>query len=57
MVASGKNSDLSAVGPLFMVGMPGPRVDRGVRELVRELHVGGIVLFGRNLESYSRSVS
>ena len=54
MVASGKNSDLSAVGPLFMVGMPGPRVDRGVRELVRELHVGGIVLFGRNLESYKQ---
>ena len=51
MVASGKNSDLSAMGSLFMVGMPGPRVDRGVRELVRELHVGGIVLFGRNLES------
>jgi beta-N-acetylhexosaminidase len=33
-----------------MVGIPGPRVDRAVRELVRELRVGGIILFARNLE-------
>jgi beta-N-acetylhexosaminidase len=33
-----------------MVGLPGPRVDGAVRELLRELHVGGIILFARNLE-------
>jgi beta-N-acetylhexosaminidase len=51
MAASEHNRDLAAVGPLFMVGLPGPRVDGAARELVRELRVGGIILFARNLES------
>jgi beta-N-acetylhexosaminidase len=42
--------EIHAVGPLFMAGLAGPRVDREARELVRELKVGGIILFGRNLE-------
>lgn len=33
-----------------MVGLPGPRVDLVARELVRELRVGGVILFARNLE-------
>ncbi len=37
-------------GPLFMVGLPGPRVDQVARELVRDLQVGGVALFARNLE-------
>jgi beta-N-acetylhexosaminidase len=50
MGASGNNQGLTAAGPLFMVGLPGPRVDGAARELVRELRVGGIILFARNLE-------
>ena len=38
-------------GQLLMVGIPGPRLDAVARELVRDLKVGGIILFARNLES------
>jgi beta-N-acetylhexosaminidase len=34
-----------------MVGLPGPRVDAAARELVRDLQVGGIILFARNIET------
>jgi beta-N-acetylhexosaminidase len=44
------SSELSAFGQLLMVGLPGPRLDSVARELVRELQVGGIILFARNLE-------
>ncbi|MEJ2071535.1 MAG: glycoside hydrolase family 3 N-terminal domain-containing protein, partial [Syntrophobacterales bacterium] len=51
MAASGNKGELSSVGPLFMVGLPGVKVDQEARELVRELRVGGIILFARNLET------
>jgi beta-N-acetylhexosaminidase len=51
MATSEKKGEFSSVGPLFMVGIPGARVDREARELVRELRVGGIILFARNLEA------
>jgi len=38
-------------GQLLMVGLPGPAMDDAARELVRDLKVGGIILFARNLES------
>ena len=38
-------------GQLMMVGLPGPRVDTVARELVRDLKVGGIILFARNIEA------
>lgn len=38
-------------GQLLMVGIPGPRMDGVARELVRDLKVGGIILFARNIES------
>jgi beta-N-acetylhexosaminidase len=50
MAAPGKNGDWGAVGPLFMVGIPGPRLDNETRDLLRKLRVGGIILFARNLE-------
>jgi beta-N-acetylhexosaminidase len=50
-MAPGHDRDLGSVGPLFMVGIPGPRLDKEARELVRELRVGGIILFARNIES------
>ncbi len=34
-----------------MVGLPGPRLDPVARELVRDLKVGGVILFARNIES------
>lgn len=37
-------------GQLLMVGIPGPGLDAVARELVRDLQVGGIILFARNLE-------
>lgn len=50
MTAPGNAEDWRAVGPLFMVGLPGTRVDNASRELVRKLRVGGVILFARNLE-------
>jgi beta-N-acetylhexosaminidase len=41
----------STWGQLLMVGIPGPRVDAEARELVRDLKVGGVILFARNIES------
>jgi beta-N-acetylhexosaminidase len=37
-------------GQLLMVGIPGPRVDAVARDLVRDLKVGGVILFARNIE-------
>jgi beta-N-acetylhexosaminidase len=34
-----------------MVGLPGPRMDAVAREMVRDLKVGGIILFARNIET------
>jgi len=50
MGAMEKNQGWGQVGPLFMVGIPGPRVDQVTREMVRELRIGGIILFARNVE-------
>jgi len=38
-------------GQLLMVGLPGPRVDAVAREMVRDLKVGGVILFARNIEA------
>jgi beta-N-acetylhexosaminidase len=38
-------------GQLLMVGIPGPRLDAVAQELVRDLQVGGVILFARNIES------
>jgi beta-N-acetylhexosaminidase len=38
-------------GQLLMVGIPGPRMDEVARELMRDLKVGGVILFARNIES------
>lgn len=41
--------DLKAVGQFFMTGIRGHQVDAEARALIRELQVGGIILFARNL--------
>jgi beta-N-acetylhexosaminidase len=38
-------------GQVLMVGIPGPEVEEAARELVRDLRVGGIILFARNLQN------
>lgn len=50
-MAAAKAKEGRAAGPLFMVGLPGPRLDHAARELVRGLQVGGVILFARNLEN------
>jgi len=46
-----KAQEVSFWGQLLMVGLPGPRMDSTARELVRDLKVGGIILFARNIEA------
>lgn len=46
----GEGAGLAFFGQLLMAGLPGPRLDPVARELVRDLQVGGVILFARNLE-------
>ncbi len=41
---------MQTYGQVFMVGLPGPRVEEAARELVQGLGVGGVILFARNIE-------
>lgn len=41
---------MQSYGQVFMVGLPGSRVEGVARGLVQDLGVGGIILFARNLE-------
>jgi beta-N-acetylhexosaminidase len=38
-------------GRLLFVGLPGTRLDKHLREVLREVRPGGVILFGRNVES------
>ena len=38
------------IGQLFMSGMPGTRLDEGTASLIRDYHLGGVILFSRNVE-------
>src|ERR1051325_6620139 len=39
------------IGQFFFIGLPGTEVDAEARELIEEIQPGGIILFGRNVES------
>jgi beta-N-acetylhexosaminidase len=39
------------VGQFFFIGLPGSELDAEARELVDEIKPGGIILFGRNVET------
>lgn len=39
------------VGQFLFIGLPGPEIDQEARELIEEIKPGGIILFGRNIES------
>ncbi len=38
------------IGRLFMVGIPGPGLDPGTEDLIRNWGLGGVILFARNIE-------
>jgi beta-N-acetylhexosaminidase len=39
------------IGQFFFIGLPGTALDPDARELIEEIKPGGIILFGRNVES------
>jgi beta-N-acetylhexosaminidase len=39
------------IGQFFFIGLPGPELDDEARWLIEEIKPGGIILFGRNVES------
>src|ERR1043166_6816110 len=39
------------VGQFFFIGLPGTTIDAEARELIEEIKPGGIILFGRNVDS------
>ena len=39
------------IGQFFFIGLPGTELDAEARELIEEIKPGGIILFGRNVES------
>ncbi|MGM0382435.1 MAG: beta-N-acetylhexosaminidase [Thermodesulfobacteriota bacterium] len=38
------------IGRLFIGGMPGPELDTNTMKLIADYHLGGIILFSRNIE-------
>ncbi|MFN2577261.1 MAG: glycoside hydrolase family 3 N-terminal domain-containing protein [Pyrinomonadaceae bacterium] len=39
------------IGQFFFIGLPGKTIDSDARDLIEEIKPGGIILFGRNVES------
>src|SRR5438309_283590 len=39
------------IGQFFFIGLPGTTIDSEARDLIEEIKPGGIILFGRNVES------
>src|ERR1700738_4703613 len=39
------------IGQFFFIGLPGTELDDEARSLIEEIKPGGIILFGRNVES------
>ena len=39
------------IGQFFFIGLPGTEIDATARELLEEIKPGGVILFGRNVES------
>src|SRR5437773_12427446 len=39
------------IGHLFFIGLPGTELDEEAQSLIEEIKPGGIILFGRNVES------
>jgi beta-N-acetylhexosaminidase len=39
------------IGQFFFIGLPGTEIDEDTRQLIEEIKPGGIIIFGRNVES------
>ncbi len=39
------------IGQLFFIGLPGTKLDDDTRALIKQIQPGGIIIFGRNVES------
>src|SRR5207244_271896 len=39
------------IGQVFFIGLPGTELDEEARTLIEEIKPGGIILFGRNVET------
>jgi beta-N-acetylhexosaminidase len=50
-VSDEKDSLVRKAGRLLFIGLPGTRLDRSQRQMLREVRPGGVILFGRNVES------
>jgi beta-N-acetylhexosaminidase len=37
------------IGQIFFIGLPGTELDAASRELIEEIHPGGVIIFGRNV--------
>src|SRR5437764_15283088 len=51
LAGSTKESLEQKAGRLLFIGLPVTRLDRQQRALLREVRPGGVILFGRNIES------
>ena len=51
MRGQGKMNLRERIGSLFMVGFDGTEVPDSLTELIRDFHVGGVILFKRNITS------
>jgi beta-N-acetylhexosaminidase len=54
IVSTGEGNEESLerkAGRLLFVGLPATKLDRHLREFLREVRPGGVILFGRNVES------
>ncbi|HKP35797.1 MAG TPA: glycoside hydrolase family 3 N-terminal domain-containing protein [Pyrinomonadaceae bacterium] len=39
------------IGQFFFIGLPGTEIDEETRKLIQEINPGGVIIFGRNVES------
>jgi len=40
------------IGRLFMAGLAGPEVDSDTVDLIQSYHLGGIIIFSRNVRTH-----
>ncbi|MDR1701368.1 MAG: glycoside hydrolase family 3 protein, partial [Sporomusaceae bacterium] len=50
-----KMSDAEKIGQLLIVGIGGTQIDANALTLIQKYHVGGIILFDRNLENFDQT--
>jgi beta-N-acetylhexosaminidase len=39
------------IGQFFFIGLPGPEIDETARQLIEDVKPGGVILFGRNVQT------